>query len=435
MPSPKKPLLRQRVRARWETGRARMRAVLHPWVGRILARQLRAKRVGRLAVWPEGVHAPEFEQLVSRIDTGPVHRGDRIEVFHHGTDAVAAVQAAIEGAREEILLETYILKDDHTGVGLLGLLARAAGRGVKVRVLADAAGSWFTKRKFWRRLESHGIETRLFHPLLRNFFDLFLRDHRKIIVVDRRIAFTGGMNVADEYGSARHAAGHHLWRDTHVRLEGSSAWGLAVVFNEGWTRAGGTALYLPARTEAAPVGPKTLVLNCRSGRGHAETAAVLAATMAAARQRLWIANSYFAPHPGVLDRLCAAARRGVDVRLLLAGQTDMPVVRRAGRACYARLLASGVRIFEYQPAIIHAKTVVADDYVSMIGSSNLDYRSYYLNAECNVLILDAATGQGMAGSFRQDLEHATEIERTTWSKRSRWAKWSDVLFRRLSPLL
>ena len=430
-----KTALRQRLLARFKTGRAQLRAVLHPWVGRRLPRQLRAKNVGRLAAgWPDGVRSAEYEQLIGRIDTGPIHRGDRIEVFHRGSDAIEAVRAAIEGAQDEILLETYILKDDRTGNGLLSLLARAAGRGVKVRVLADAAGSWFTKRRFWRRMVSHGIETRLFHPLFRHFFDLLLRDHRKIIVVDRRIAFTGGMNVADEYGSARQSSGHNVWRDTHVRLEGSTAWGLAVVFNEGWVRAGGTALYLPARAEAAPTGPKTLVLNCRSGRGHAETASVLAATMAAARDRLWITNSYFAPHPWVLDRLCAAAQRGVDVRLLLPGQTDMPMVRRAGRGSYARLLRSGVRIFEYWPAFIHAKTMVVDEWVSMIGSSNLDYRSYSLNSECNVLILDAAIGQGMAESFLLDLKRATEIKLRAWSERSLWEKCGDVLFRRLSPL-
>ena len=436
MPPLKKPALRDRMRGRWQSGRARMRAVLHPWVGRKLSRELRADNVARLAAaWPQGVRSAEYEQLIGRIDTGPMHRGDRIEVFHRGPDAMAAVQAAIEGAREEILLETYILKDDHTGNGLLGLLARAAGRGVKVRVLADAAGSWFTKRRFWRRMESHGIETRLFHPLFRHFFDLFLRDPRPLLVVDRRITFTGGMNVADEYASPRHASQHRVWRDTHVRLEGSTAWGMAVVFNEGWMRAGGSALYLPERAESPPVGPKTFVLNCRSGRGHAEMASVLAATMAAARERLWITNSYFAPQPGVLDRLCAAARRGVDVRLLLPGKTDMALVRRAGRACYARLLASGVRIFEYQPTVIHAKTLVADDWAAMIGSSNLDYRSYYLNAECNVLVLDAATGQGMAENFLRDLEQAAEITGAAWSRRSGWEKACDGLFRRLSPLL
>ena len=432
----KKPALPQRIATRLKESRERWRAVLYPVLGRRLPRALRAKRAGRVAAtWPDGVRAPEFEEMVARIDTGPVHRGDRIEVFHHGVEAGAAVRAAIEGAQEEVLLETYILKDDATGNALLELLGRAAARGVKVRVLADAVGSWFTKRQFWERMAGQGIEVRLFHPLLRHFFDLFRRDHRKIIVVDRRIGFTGGMNVADEYGVAQNFPEIQAWRDTHVRLEGTTAWGLAIVFNEGWERAGGTALRLPEKPATPPTGAKTIVLSCRPGRGHAETSAVLAATMGAARRTLWITNSYFAPHPAVLGRLCAAAKRGVDVRLLLAGQTDVPVVRRVGRASYARLLASGVRIFEYQPTVMHAKTVVVDDWASMIGSSNLDYRSYYLNAECNVLILDEATGCGMGRSFLQDLEQATEIGPETWARRSRWARQADVFYRWLSPLL
>jgi cardiolipin synthase len=436
MAAGKKPILHQRVMARLKTGRARLRAVLHPWAGRRLPRELRAKRVARVAAtWPEGVRAPEFERLVRLIDTGPLHRGDRIEVFHQGARAFASVQEAIEGAREEVLLETYILKDDATGLGLLGVLSRAVARGVKVRVLADAAGSWFTKRRFWQQMDAAGIEARLFHPIIGRFRDLLLRDHRKIIVIDRRISFTGGMNVGNEYGSGHLELGTAPWRDTHVRLEGSTAWEMAVVFNEGWERAGGARLAIPPHTPGAEEGAKTLVLDCRSGRGHAEAAAVLATTFAAARRRLWIANAYFAPQRGVLAGLCAAAQRGVDVRLLLPGESDMPLVRRAGHGSYARLLASGVRIFEYQATVLHAKTLVVDDCLSMIGSSNLDYRSYYFNAECNVLILDEATGRSMAETFEQDLQQAIEITAEGWARRSWWKKCGDELARRLSPLL
>ncbi len=283
-------------------------------------------------------------------------------------------------------------------------------------------------------MESHGIETRLFHPLLGHFLNLLLRDHRKIIVVDRRIAFTGGMNVGNEYSAARHPSGG-AWRDTHVRVEGSAAWELAIVFNEGWVRAGGAPLRLPLHVPSDATRPKTIVLDCRSGRGHAEMASVLIATLAASRHRLWVANAYFAPHPRVLEQLCAAARRGVDVRLLLPGQSDMPLVRRAGHGSYAGLLASGVRIFEYQPSVMHAKTLVADDWASMIGSSNLDYRSYYFNNECNLLILDDTTGRSMAASFADDLSKSVELTAEAWARRSWYKKCGDAFARMLSPLL
>lgn len=431
-----RPALRQRVAARLKTGRERLRAVLHPYAGRKLTRALRAENVARLALsWPDGVRAMEFEKLVARIDTGPIHRGGRIDILDGGTDATLAVQTAIEEAQNEILLETYILKDDETGRALLALLVKAVARGVKVRVLADAAGSWSTRKKYWEQMKTSGIEARLYHPLMAHILDLLHRDHRKIIVVDRRVAFTGGMNIGNENSAAHQEIGERVWRDTHVRLEGSSAWEMAVIFNEGWVRAGGEPLRLPVHTPMATSGPRTLIMDCRSGRGHAETAAVLAATMAAARKRLWITNSYFAPPRGLLSRLCAAARRGVDVRLLLPGRSDLPLVRRAGHGFYAGLLASGVRIFEYQPAILHAKTLLADDRASMIGSSNLDYRSAYFNSECNVLILDPETAENMAKIFTQDLANAVEITPAAWSRRSVLKKWGDAVARAASPLL
>jgi cardiolipin synthase len=433
----KRPALRQRVVQRVRGGGKQLRAVLRPWVGRWLPRELRAENVAWLAQhWPDGVRSAEYERLVQRIDTGPVHAGDRVEVYHHGHAAAAAIGDAIDRAREEVLVETYILKDDDSGRGLLETLARAVRRGVKVRVLADAAGSWFTKRTFWRDMERHGIEARLFHPLLGHVRDLLLRDHRKIIVVDRAVCFTGGMNVANEYGFVRkRRPGHRPWRDTHVRLEGTSAWEMAVVFNEGWSQAGADGLTLSDLAPSRRPGAKTLVLDCRAGRGHAEAASVLAATIAAARRRLWITNAYFAPNRCVLNHLCAAGRRGVDVRLLLPGHSDMPLVRRAGHGFYAELLASGVRIWEYQPAVLHAKTLVADDYASMIGSSNLDYRSYYFNAECNALILCAETGSGMAAAFERDLQESIEITPHGWEERSLFKRMGDACARALSPLL
>jgi cardiolipin synthase len=260
------------------------------------------------------------------------------------------------------------------------------------------------------------------------------RDHRKIIAIDRRIAFTGGMNVANEYGSSRHNK-DTSWRDTHMRVEGPTAWEMALVFSESWERSGGAPLHLPPFTPTETSGVRTLVLDSRPGRGHAETAAVLAALVAASRKRLWITNSYFAPNRMAIRLLGQAAQRGVDVRLLLQGRTDMPLVRHAGHGNFPDLLASGVRIFEYQSAILHAKTLVVDDYVSVVGSSNLDFRSFYFNAECNVLILDDATGRTMAQTFEADLGQSLEMGLEDWNRRPLAHRLGDTLARGLSPLL
>jgi cardiolipin synthase len=410
-------------------------ATLRPRAGRKLPSELRAEKVGRLAeALPLGVRDAGLERLVGRIDTGPFHRGNQVQLFFRGEEAFASVVQAIESAEEEILLETYILRDDATGRKLLGLLGSAAARGVRVRVLADAYGSWTTKGSFWREMQRLGIEARLFHPFWSHLRDLLFRDHRKIIAVDRRISFTGGMNVANEYGSSRHNK-NASWRDTHVRIEGPTAWELALVFSEGWERSGGVSLHLPPLAPTDTSGALTLVLDARPGRGHAETAAVLAAVVGASRKRLWITNSYFAPNRMTIRLLGQAAQRGVDVRLLLQGRTDMPLVRHAGHGNFPALLASGVRIFEYQSAILHAKTLVVDDCVSVVGSSNLDFRSFYFNAECNVLIFDDAIGRTMAQAFEEDLGQSLEMRLQAWNQRPLAHRVGDALARCFSPLL
>jgi cardiolipin synthase A/B len=422
-------LTRFRARGAW------LCATLRPRAGRKLPNELRAENVCSLAeVLPLGVRDAGFEQLVGRIETGPIHLGNQVQLFFRGEEAFASVRQAIEGATQEILLETYILRDDATGRKLLSLLSSAAARGVKVRVLAEAYGSWTTKGAFWREMQGLGIEARLFRPFWSHLRRFLFRDHRKIIAIDRRISFTGGLNVANEYGSSRHNQ-NSSWRDTHMRVEGPTAWEMALVFSEGWERSGGASLDLPSLAPTDASGARTLVLDSRPGRGHGETAAVLAALVGASRRRLWITNSYFAPNRTAILLLGRAAKRGVDVRLLLQGRTDMPLVRHAGHGNFQDLLASGVRIFEYQSAILHAKTLLVDDYVSVVGSSNLDFRSFYFNAECNVLIWDDATGRTMAQAFEEDLGQSVEMRLQTWNQRPAAHRLADALAQCLSPLL
>jgi cardiolipin synthase len=409
---------------------------------RVLPRRLRPERVGRLAgALPDGVRDPGFELLLRRIDAAPVHRGNAVTLYFDGPEAFAAMCAAVAEAREEVLLEAYILKDDAAGRGLVDVLATAVRRGVVVRVLADAFGSSATRNSFWRQMEEHRIEVRLYHPVFPRLWYQPYRDHRKILAVDRRVAFTGGMNIGEEYGSSLHASRQGTtWRDTHARLEGPVAWEMAVVFREGWERAGGTPfeiapLALPPDGAPPPEGAALLVLDSAPGRGHEETASVIAAAMAAARRRFWLTNAYFAPRRGALPLLVDAARRGVDVRLLLPGQSDVPLVRHAGHGSYRYLLQGGVRIFEYRPSVLHAKSFVADGYVSMVGSTNMDFRSFHFNSECNVVALDAGVAKVLEEQFEADLAQSAEVTLADWDRRTRLHQLGDVLARALSPML
>ena len=356
-----------------------------------------------------------------------------MRAFFRGPETFDAMRAAIDAAREDILMESYIFKDDATGRSLMETLGRAVGRGVRARVLADAFGSLATRRDFWKEMRARGIEVRLFNPLFPHLLLQPFRDHRKILVVDCRTAFTGGMNIGDEYGSSLSARGGP-WHDTHVRVDGPAAWGMAIVFTEAWRASGGSPI------ELEPLAPETggvaiLVLDSRPFRGTGEIASALAAIAAGARRRLWITNAYFAPRWRAIERLGEAAERGVDVRLLLPGRSDVPLVRHAGHGYYAALLARGVRIFEYQPAVLHAKTLVADDFVTLAGSSNLDFRSFHFNAECNIVMLDEETGRLFSRKFEEDLEQSVEVTAAAWARRSFLHRTGDALARRLGPVL
>lgn len=416
----------------------RFRPILRPRAGLKLPPELRARRVGRLARdLPLGVEDPGFELLLRRIDRSPILGGNRVEVFTGGAEAFAAMRKAAFAAEREILLESYIFKDDATGRLFLDEAADAIRRGAEVRVLADAVGSLDTPARFWREMAGRDVDALLFNPFFRRPWWLQpFRDHRKILVVDRKVAFTGGMNIGEEYGSPRPQPGS-AWRDTHVRVEGPAAWEMAVVFSEAWIRTGGqpfTIEPLPAdETDAA--GARILVLDSRPGRGNAQSASVLAAIVGAARRHLWITNAYFAPGRLGIDLLGEAAGRGVDVRLLLPGWTDVPLLRHAAHGYYADLLARGVRVFEYGGHVLHAKSLVADGYASVVGSTNLDFRSFVFNAECNLVILDRATGARMEEIFRDDLAASKEILPREWRSRSLPHRLGDRLARGLSPVL
>jgi cardiolipin synthase len=415
--------------------------LLRPRPDRRFPRQLKPRKVHRLvAELADGLRDPGFAALLSRIDDGgAVRAGNHLELFIEGEAASLAMLAAIAAAQSEVLLESYIFVDDDTGRRFACALREAAGRGVRVCVLADAIGSFSTRDVFWKELREAGVEVRLFHRLFPDLWWQPFRDHRKILLVDREVAFTGGMNIADEYSAfslRKKRLPPGAMRDTHVRLVGPSVWDLVPVFAEAWERARGTPLPPWPPCPVASGGAQVLVLDSRPGRGHLETAAALAAIVAAARESVWLTNAYFAPgHTAVAILGLAAQRRGIDVRLLLPGKTDVPLVRHAGHGWYSRLLAKGVRIFEYQRTILHAKALVVDGYASVVGSSNLDFRSFQLNAECNLVVLDEEVGQGLRRAFELDLRDSQEVTLPRWRQRGTLHRLLDRGAGMLTPVL
>lgn len=421
----------------------------------------------------DGVRAPAFRLLAQRLDGGALHDAPAPRLLADGGAAFQAMLAAIDGAREEVLLETYILRDDRVGAAVQAAVRSAGARGVRVCVLADAVGSVRTGEAFWRALEGPGVAVRLFHRVWHRPWSLLQRDHRKLLVVDRAVAFTGGMNIGEEYGSSV-TAHPGAWRDQLVEVRGSVAAELAAVFAEGWDRAGGTPLpglayvswadgvVVPAgrfdvrgmqarlrrqwarrrdrrrgrrvrRPEPPPPADGGVVVqDLRPGRGQREFLATLSALTGAARERLWVCTPYFAPPDWLLWQLGAAARRGVDVRLLVPGaRIDVPLVRHAARGAYGALLTHGVRVFEYQPATLHAKVLVVDGHATLAGSSNLDFRSFWWNAEVNLLMFDEGCAAAVEAAFQRDLAVSREVTVAAWRAEPWWVRAAAAAARAL----
>jgi len=310
-----------------------------------------------------------------------------------------------------------------------------------VRVLYDSIGSRDTPREFFDELRSQGLEVREFRPT--NPVDTPLiwkiqnRDHRKIIVVDGLIGFTGGINIDATYSSASSSKPgserglEDGWRDTHLRVEGPAVSELQRLFVETWNRTGEPDEFFPH--EAYFPTPResgkelvTIVANDSESDDRSLYDTYLAA-FTKARSRLWITHAYFAPNLELLDALTAAAERGVDVRLIVPGFSDSQIVLDATRSTYTTLLEKGVKIYQLEGAFLHAKTVVIDTAVSIVGSANLDMRSFVHNDEVNAIVFSRTFGQRMEKVFERDQVTAQPLELSQWRQRSTWQKLKEAV--------
>jgi cardiolipin synthase len=334
--------------------------------------------------------------------------GNALRLQFDGPYTFDAWIEAIDGAREFVHFENYILRDDRVGRVFRDALVKKAKEGVEVRVLYDWMGSWATRRRYWKPFKEAGVEVRAFNPpSIRNPFGVLQRDHRKMVCVDGAVAFIGGFCVGEEWaGDGRRAP----WRDTGVEIRGPAAAVCARAFERIWAQIGGpvseSAMHGPEEIE--PVG-KTPVWIIEGepwrSRVYRETQLIAAS----ARERIWITDPYFvAPFP-MAEALTAAARDGVDVRILLPAHNNWPWVGSLSRGGYRGLLEAGVRLFEWQGPMIHAKTMVADGVWSRVGSSNMNSASLLGNWEIDVGVLDERLAGQMEGLYLADLASSVEI--------------------------
>ena len=356
-----------------------------------------------------------------------------------GGEIFPALLAAMGAARKSIQLETYTFSDGQLGRRFLAALLAAARRGVRVRVLVDAVGSWFLPDDFFHPLVAAGAEVRRFNPL--HLWRFGVRDHRKLLVCDASVIFIGGFNVADEYDGDGVTRG---WFDLGVRLENPAlAKELADSFGElfalaDFHRKPFMRLRLFKRKRKSPKKTAAEFLSIRPGRGASPFQTALHHDLANAHD-VRIVSAYFLPTRRVRRDLMRVMRRGGRVQLLLAGKSDVPVSQMAARSLYHRLLKAGVEIYEYQPQILHAKLVLADGIV-YVGSSNLDIRSLNLNYELMLRFEDKPVAAEAQEIFERALKHSRSIELHPWRKSQtfwqRWKNhWAHFLLARIDPFV
>jgi len=354
--------------------------------------------------------------------------GNDITLISRGGEAFERIFESVRQARHLICLQFYYYKNDETGKELAELLKDRVREGVTVYMLYDHLGSFTTPLSFWRNLRQAGINVRASHPFnLRHPFRYLFRDHNKVLIVDGETAFTGGLNIANPYrGFPRWRK--DPWRDTGVIMHGPVASALLNEFRHAWSLWGGDALPpspdAPFRENGLPVMP----IFTRSSRGRRRMRRLLYYSINHASEEICLSTAYFVPSRRMLRTLEDAVERGVRVRLLVPGVSDVFAAHFAGRFFFKRLLNAGVEIHTYRGIMMHAKTYVFDGVWSIVGSANLDLRSLRWNDEGNVGILDKGFAARMKRTFHLDLEGSERIHLETWNLRPTWEKALERLF-------
>ncbi len=383
--------------------------------------------------------------LEAEIAGTPLVVGNKVEILVDGPTTYTAMFASIENAKDHINMETFIIEDDEIGQRFSELLIRKQMEGVQVNLVYDSVGSINTPRAFFKPLLDAGVNVLEFNPInplyARKGWQVNMRDHRKLLIVDGEIAFIGGVNISSVYssgsfGKARSSTEGTPWRDTHLLMKGPVVSEFQKLFMATWSAQSGNTLspanYFP---EPGNKGSEVVrAIGSSPDEPYSQIYVTLLSAINSAETLIFITNAYFVPDFQLLAALKEAAMRGVDVRLLLPGKTDSAMVFHASRSYYDELLSAGVKLYGRRNALLHAKTMTIDGVWSTVGSTNLDWRSFVHNQEINATILGQAFGAEMQKMFEHDLQHSRQITLEQWRKRPLnarlkekaarlWARW------------
>jgi cardiolipin synthase len=366
---------------------------------------------------------------------------NKVDVLLNGEQKFPEVLRALEEATYHIHIEYYIFEDDEIGNAIKDILIAKARAGVQVRLIYDDFGSRSIRKKVIPELKAAGVEA---YPFYRVLFialanRLNYRNHRKIIVIDGCIGFTGGINVSDRYINSPEHDNQVFWRDTHVKITGTGAFYLQYLFICDWNFCAEEPLKIQQaffREPKEDMGDAVVQISASGPDSDNPTILFsLIQAIGMAEEEILITTPYFIPGESLLDALVVAALSGVKVILLLPDQSDSRMVAAAARSYYGELMNAGVEIYQYEKGFIHAKTMVSDQQLSVIGTANMDNRSFELNFEVNAVIYDNATAEEMTRVFYQDLKFSRRIDAAEWEKRPLYKQLPEKLSRLLSPLL
>ncbi len=387
------------------------------------------KRIPRLY----GSDAPQFRRTMGLLLGPAIVGGNKVQTLNNGDDIFPAMLAAIRGARLTLTFETYIYWSGGIGREFADALEERARAGVKVHVLIDWVGSLKMDDTLLDELERAGVEIERYHPLhWYHIARLNNRTHRKLLVVDGRVGFTGGVGIADRWCGNAQDPDH--WRDIHYRVEGPVVAQLQAVFLDNWMKVSGKVLhgdgYFPA-LEAAGEASAQMFSSSPSGGGESMRLMYLL-SITAAGQAIRLSASYFVPDALTIRTLVQARERGVAIQVIVPGaHIDAETVRRASRAKWGALLEAGVEIYEYQPTMFHCKVMVVDEVLVSVGSTNFDTRSFSLNDEANLNVYDAEFAREQIAVFERDRTHAHRVTLETWRHRP----WREKLWEHTAALL
>lgn len=372
-----------------------------------------------------GIQREAIESIVGSRFTA----GNRVELLHKGLDSLRTVFDSVRSAESLICLEFYIYRNDETGRELAEILKQKASEGVRVYLLYDHFGSFFTPRSFWDELRKSGVNVAAAKPFMwGDPFGYMRRDHKKLIIVDGHTAFTGGLNIANEYRRMRWVM-REAWRDTGIIARGPSACAMLREFSAAWksTAKADMAASCPPDLPFQDGSP-TIPIFARSSRGRKRMRALLYYLFNHSVSSITITTAYFTPSWRMIRALEKAVERGVRVRLLVPGESDMASAYYAGRAYFTRLLRSGIGIHEYRGTMLHAKTYVFDAEFSIVGSANLDFQSLRRNDEGNLGIMDAGFSAKMLAAFDEDLKNSEAVSPALWRERPLRDKALETFF-------